>query len=87
MGIVATWYLAIINLAAFCLFGLDKNKAKKGRYRIPEAVLLGISLLGGAAGGWIGMKLFRHKTRHAKFSLGLPLMIVIQALVLMYLYF
>lgn len=87
MGTYVTWYLAVINLAAFLLFGLDKDKARKGRYRIPEAALLGISVLGGAAGGWIGMKMFRHKTRHAKFALGMPVIIVVQALLLMYFYF
>lgn len=56
--------LAAISLIAFILYGADKSKAKRGAWRIPEKVLLGFSLLGGAVGGLLGMLLFRHKTKH-----------------------
>ena len=55
---------AIISLITLILYGVDKRRAKKGKWRIPERVLIGFSLLGGGIGGWLGMKLFRHKTRH-----------------------
>ena len=56
--------LAVISLAAFVLYGADKSKAKRGKWRIPEKVLLGVSFFGGAVGGLLGMSLFRHKTKH-----------------------
>ena len=55
---------AIISLITLILYGVDKRRAKRGKWRIPERVLIGFSLLGGGIGGWLGMKLFRHKTRH-----------------------
>ena len=55
---------AIISLITLILYGVDKRRAKRGKWRIPERVLIGFSLLGGGVGGWLGMKLFRHKTRH-----------------------
>lgn len=57
-------YLAIINLVAFCAYGIDKKKAIKGTWRTKEKTLLGLSLLGGAIGGFAAMKAFRHKTKH-----------------------
>lgn len=60
---------AIISLITFILYGVDKRRAKRGKWRIPERVLIGFSLLGGGVGGWLGMKLFRHKTRHWYFHL------------------
>ena len=56
----------------------DKLKAKRGAWRIPEATLLGIAAVGGSIGALIGMYLFRHKTRHLKFTLGLPLILCLQ---------
>lgn len=55
---------AAISLVSFCLYGADKSKAKRGKWRIPERVLLGFSFFGGAVGGLLGMLLFRHKTKH-----------------------
>ncbi len=57
-------FLAAVSLAAFILYGADKSKARRGAWRIPEKVLLSLSFFGGAAGGLLGMVLFRHKTRH-----------------------
>ena len=71
-------YLLIINALALLLMLADKLKAKKGAWRIPEATLIGAALLGGSIGAITGMYLFRHKTRHIKFSLGLPLILIVQ---------
>lgn len=57
-------YLAAISVVTFILFGADKHKAKAHKWRIPEKTLLGLSLLGGFAGGFLGMEIFRHKTKH-----------------------
>ncbi|WP_443712932.1 DUF1294 domain-containing protein [Ruminococcus sp.] len=57
-------YLAAMSVVTFTLFGVDKHKAKAHKWRIPEKALLGLSLLGGFAGGFLGMEFFRHKTKH-----------------------
>jgi uncharacterized membrane protein YsdA (DUF1294 family) len=72
-------YFIIINTATFFLFGADKQRAKKHRWRIPERVLLGCSLLGGALGGCLGMMTFRHKTKHLSFRICLPLFLILDA--------
>ena len=79
-----TTYLVLVNALALVLMLADKLKAKKGAWRIPEATLMGIAALGGSVGAIAGMYLFRHKTRHTKFTLGLPLILALQ-LVLIYL--
>ena len=71
-------YLAAVNLAAFAAFGIDKGKAVRQRWRIPEATLLGLALAGGALGGLAGMRLFHHKTRKARFFVGVPVMLALQ---------
>ena len=71
-------YLVLINAAAFVLMLADKQKARRGVWRIPEATLLGVAILGGSVGAIAGMELFRHKTRHWKFKLGLPLILAVQ---------
>ncbi len=73
-------YLEIINLLAFILMGIDKAKAKANRWRIPEATLTGLAVLGGSIGAMAGMYLFRHKTRKPKFRYGLPVILVFQVL-------
>lgn len=75
---VLTAYPVLVNAAALALMLADKKKARRGAWRIPEATLLGIAVLGGSIGAIIGMYLFRHKTRHLKFSLGLPLILAVQ---------
>lgn len=72
-------YLAVINFTAFVLYGLDKRRAVRHQYRIPERTLIGIAVIGGSVGAFLGMQLFRHKTRHPKFFIGVPVIIVIQA--------
>ena len=71
-------YLIIINAAAFLLMLADKLKAKRGVWRIPEATLLGVAAIGGSIGALAGMYTFRHKTRHMKFTLGIPLILIAQ---------
>ncbi|MCR5042626.1 MAG: DUF1294 domain-containing protein [Bacteroidaceae bacterium] len=77
-------YLLAINVFAFFLYGIDKWKAKRSKWRIPEMTLLSIAVIGGSVGAWIGMKVWHHKTMHKKFKYGIPLILMIQiALVLM----
>ena len=71
-------YLVTINVATFFVYGLDKWKAKQSRWRVKEAALLGLALLGGSIGAWLGMKVWHHKTLHKKFRYGIPLIIVAQ---------
>ena len=75
------YYLLGINILAFLVFGLDKWKARKDRWRIPEATLLMLAVAGGSAGALLGMLLFRHKTRHNKFRFGLPLILLTQLVI------
>lgn len=72
------FYLLIINAAGFMLMLADKIKAKKHLWRIPEATLLGVALLGGSVGCLVGMYSVRHKTKHLKFTLGIPLILAVQ---------
>lgn len=78
-------YLLLASSLAFILFGLDKRRARRGQWRISEATLLGLALFGGSPGALLGMYYFRHKTRHAKFRYGLPLLLFLQLSLLLYL--
>ncbi|SFM68419.1 DUF1294 domain-containing protein [Methanolobus profundi] len=75
-------YLLLVNIVAFSLMGLDKNKAKKNKYRIPEKTLFMWAIAGGSIGSILGMQLFRHKTRHPSFQIGMPLILVIHIYIL-----
>ena len=76
---VALWgYLILMNLIAFALYGIDKRRAKQGAWRISEYTLLLVALLGGSLGALLGMRYFRHKTRHRKFRYGIPLILLLQ---------
>ncbi len=75
-------YLLIINFIAFLAMFIDKQKAKKGTWRIKESTLLILALIGGSIGAIIGMYVFHHKTKKAKFFIGVPLIIVLQILVI-----
>jgi len=68
-------YFCIINVLTFLVYGTDKRRAKKGMSRISERLLLILAILGGAGGAWLGMYVFRHKTRHAKFVIGIPVIV------------
>ena len=75
---ILTAYLVLVNAAALALMLVDKQKARRGAWRIPEVTLMGVALIGGSLGTIAGMYLFRHKTRHLKFMLGLPLILAVQ---------
>ena len=72
-------YLLLVNLAAFCMMWADKRRARKGRWRLSEKALFLPAVLGGALGGVLGMRHFRHKTRHWYFRFGLPALLILQA--------
>lgn len=74
----AAGYLAAVNLAAFALMGLDKRRARRGAWRISEKALFLPAVLGGALGGLLGMRVFRHKTKHWYFRFGMPALLIVQ---------
>ena len=74
----AVIYLIFMNLIGFGLMGVDKQRARRRDWRIPEKVLFGAALLGGSVGAWAGMYLFHHKTRHCYFVVGMPLILAAQ---------
>ena len=84
MKLFAT-YLVVMNVLGVAVMWSDKRRARLHRWRIPEKVLFGVSLLGGSAGTWAGMYLFRHKTKHWYFVVGMPLILVCQAALAIYL--
>ena len=75
-------YLLIINIAALFTMLIDKRRAIKHQWRISEKALIGMSIVGGSIGMLCGMKTFRHKTKHKKFTLGVPLILILQILFL-----
>lgn len=77
-------WLGVMSLLAFILFAQDKFRARRGRWRTPEAVLLGVCLCGGALGGLLGMRLCHHKTRKGLFRVGVPLLLALQAALLLW---
>lgn len=80
-----TTYLVLVNATAFLLMREDKEKARRGAWRIPEATLLGLAAAGGSIGALAGMYCFRHKTKHLKFVLGLPLILLAHLALLFFL--
>ena len=79
--------ILILNLIAFVLMGIDKRRARLGRWRIPEAALMLSAVLGGGIGALAGMYLFRHKTRKTKFTVGIPVIIAMQVLFFLLLFY
>lgn len=75
-------YLLIVNITAFALMGVDKRRAVRHAWRIPESALFGWAIAGGSVGAILGMYLFRHKTRHWYFKYGLPAILAVQAALL-----
>ena len=81
-----TYYLLAINAVTFIVYGIDKYKAKKAKWRISEATLLLLAVLGGSIGAWMGMKVWHHKTMHKKFKYGIPAILLIQIALMAYLH-
>ena len=79
-------YLLIVNLIAFVLYGVDKSRARREKWRIPEATLIGVAAAGGALGAFVGMKVWHHKTKKLKFTILVPLFLIVWLAGLFYLY-
>ena len=75
---VALIYLALINVVTFFIFGIDKWKAQRSKWRISESTLIWLSVFGGSVGALLGMKVWHHKTLHNKFRIGIPLILLAQ---------
>ena len=78
-------YLIAMNVVTFFMYGIDKWKAKRSKWRISEATLLGLAVIGGSIGAWLGMRVWHHKTMHKKFQFGIPLIIVAQVAMIIWL--
>lgn len=76
--------IALINFITFIVYGIDKYKARKGKWRISENSLLLLAVIGGSIGAWLGIKIWHHKTMHKKFYYGIPLVILVQVAILTY---
>lgn len=85
--IIIAVYLAIVNITGFIIMGVDKSKAKRRKWRIPEATLFLVAAIGGSIGSIAGMYTFRHKTKHWYFVAGMPAILVIQIALALGLYF
>ena len=79
-------YVVIINVITFLVYGLDKSKAKARQWRISEAQLIFLAVIGGSVGALAGMKVFHHKTRKPKFKIGVPAILVIQLIIIYFLF-
>ncbi len=77
-------YLVFINIIGFSIMGIDKNRAKKGKWRIRENTLFLVAIIGGSIGSIAGMQVFRHKTKHKQFVYGMPAILIIQIVILVY---
>jgi uncharacterized membrane protein YsdA (DUF1294 family) len=78
-------YYLLISMISFTIMGIDKNRAKRGEWRIKEATLWWLAIAGGALGGFVGMKVYRHKTKHTSFMLGFPVIIMLHLFLFVYL--
>lgn len=74
-------YIVVINIITLFLYGEDKRRAKKGKWRISENMLIGCVLIGGSFGALFGMRVFHHKTKHKKFTFGIPLILALQIMI------
>ena len=86
MAIYILYYLIVINVIAFFIYGIDKLKAKKVKWRIPESTLLLLAIIGGSIGAWFGIKVWHHKTLHKKFKCGIPLIVIVQIAIAVYIF-
>ena len=76
--------LLAMNVVTFLIYGIDKWKAKRSKWRISEATLHGVAVIGGSIGAWLGMKIWHHKTLHKKFKYGVPAIIIVQLILIAY---
>ena len=76
--------LLTLNLLTFIIYGVDKFKAKKAKWRIPESTLLLLAVFGGSIGAWLGLQVWRHKTQHKKFYIGIPMILTLQVIATIY---
>ena len=83
---IILYYLLAVNIATFLLYGIDKYKAKKSKWRISEVTLLTMAAIGGSIGAWAAMRLWHHKTMHKKFKYGIPVIIIMQIALVAYLH-
>ena len=81
VALIIILVLLFLNLVTFLVYGWDKRKARKGKWRVSESTLLGLAVIGGSAGAWLGMKYWHHKTLHKKFRYGIPAIIFLQILI------
>ena len=81
---IVAYYLIIINILTFLVYGIDKWKARNDKWRISEATLLLLAVIGGSIGAWAGMSVWHHKTLHKKFRYGVPLILIIQVALIIY---
>lgn len=84
---IITGILLTLNLLTFIIYGIDKFKAKKAKWRIPESTLLLLAVFGGSIGAWLGLQVWRHKTQHKKFYIGIPVIMAVQMALSTYLLF
>ena len=87
MSYLITYYILAINVITFVIYGIDKLKAKKGKWRTPEACLLGLAVIGGSIGAYLGIKVWHHKTLHKKFKYGIPGIIILQIACIYFVWF
>lgn len=81
---IVVYYLITINIMTFLVYGIDKWKARNGKWRISEATLLLLAVIGGSIGAWAGISVWHHKTLHKKFRYGVPLILIIQVALIIY---
>ncbi len=79
---VIKYYILLINIIGFSLMGIDKERAKKRSWRIEEKKLFLVAFIGGSLGSILGMQFFRHKTKHMKFTVGMPLIMILHILII-----
>lgn len=82
ISVILTLYFIIINIITFIMFYTDKQKAIKHKWRIPESTLILFSFIGGSFGAYLGMKIFRHKTKHPKFYILIPIFIILHLIII-----
>ncbi|MDD6070010.1 MAG: DUF1294 domain-containing protein [Clostridiales bacterium] len=83
-GLFICLYLIVMNVMTFIVYGIDKQKAKRGKWRISEKTLMMLAVFGGSIGAWIGMQVFRHKTKHLLFVIGVPLIFFVELGIVIY---